>query len=376
MAGERLRVLGYFPGTNLDDESQYGRQIHVYKFVERLAARDDVHSTVFLGEDGGQFPDADVRSVRTEGFVLFRLLYELWRTLVLVTLIRRTSLPVVVYARESPHFAPVVACALTDAKLVVESNGIPRNVRDSVDSRLQYYTLTYVRVLKWERADRIIAVSEGIAEFLRENYDVPSITVIENGVDADLFACTREVADEPPYTIGYVGGLQPYQRIETMIAVVAELDVDAEFLVVGGQPDRRAAMEAVAADLGIEDDVTFVGRVPHGAVPEYINRADLCFGPFAPDRSASPLKIYEYLACGREVVAVNERGLEFLDDYPGFHRLDDADPSILAGEVDGVLADVETNEAGAEHVREERSWAAVVDEAIEVCADTAESRTG
>ncbi|SNZ06766.1 Glycosyltransferase involved in cell wall bisynthesis [Natronoarchaeum philippinense] len=362
-----MHLIGYFPGSDFASDSQYGRQVHVYKFIQTALTMDEVTCEFFVGDDGGQFPGDNVRSVMTTGSFPARLYHELRRTLALVRTIRATDETTVLYTRESPHFAPIVAAELTAAKLVVESNGVPRNVRENVDSDLQYLTLTGVRRAKWRRADHVIAVSESVADYLRENHGVEAITVVENGVDTDLFDCRTEVASSPPYTICYVGGLQPWQNIELMLQTISRMDIDAELLIVGGDEDRQTYLQSIAADEGISDRVTFVGRVPHEDVPEYINRSDLCFGPFAEERPASPLKMYEYLACGREVALVNDDGLEFLDDYPGVHRFGFDDPDVLAAQIDDVLSAVATNDAGTEKVQRDRSWRAVTETVISVC---------
>lgn len=362
-----MNLVGYFPGADFDSDSQFGRQIHVYKFIEAVLERDDISSVFFVDNDGGQFPYGDVRSVSTTGAFPIRLYHELRRTLQLVRMVRANDEPTVLYTRESPHFAPVVAAELTDATLVVESNGMPRNVRENVDSDLQYLTLTGVRRAKWRRADHVIAVSDSVADFLRENHGVRNISVVENGVDVELFNLKKDVTDTPPFTICYVGGLQEHQNIELMLETVAELGTDVELHIVGGSEDRQRALGEYASKLGVGDRIEFVGRVPHEDVPGYINDSVLCFGPFARERPASPLKVYEYLACGREVVLVNDTGLEFLGDYPGVHGLGFGDAETLAAQIDEILSNVKTNREGADSIASEQSWRAVAQRVLSVC---------
>ncbi len=362
-----MQFIGYYPGANFSSESQFGRQIHVYKFVEAVLAREDVSSVLFVEDDGGEFPSESVRLTDSTGTFPVRVLKELSRLLTLLALIRATNERTVIYTRESPHFAPVVAAELTDAALVVESNGVPRNVEDNVESKLSYYSLTGVRRLKWWRADHLVAVSDSVADYLRANHRVSSVTVVENGVDTDAFGVREPVDPSPPYTICYVGGLQPWQNIELMLETIAAVDAPVELLVVGGEKSRQTELADVASSLGVEDDVTFVGRVPHTDVPAYINQASLCFGPFLQNRPASPLKLYEYLSCGREVFLVNDTGLEQFQDYPGVHRVAFADAETLAPALESVLDDVGTNDAAAERVRAERSWRAVADTVLETC---------
>jgi glycosyltransferase involved in cell wall biosynthesis len=185
----------------------------------------------------------------------------------------------------------------------------------------------------------------------------------------EIFNCTHPISSDPPYTIGYVGGLQEHQNIELMLRSFKQVDSEVSFLILGGTKQRQSDLKAFSTDLGIAEEVTFIGRVSHEEVPKYINQMDICFGPFTADRTASPIKVYEYLACGREVITVNDSGLEFLDEYPGVHRITFSSPEQIAEQVEEILNRVETNNVGAEKVQDERSWRTVVDEVVETCLD-------
>jgi len=74
-----------------------------------------------------------------------------------------------------------------------------------------------------------------------------------------------------------------------------------------------------------------LGKKKKEEIPAYINRFDVCINPFRIDdvsKSVNPLKIYEYLACKKNVVSVRMESLEsevvskliyFADDYDDFN---------------------------------------------------------
>jgi glycosyltransferase involved in cell wall biosynthesis len=68
--------------------------------------------------------------------------------------------------------------------------------------------------------------------------------------------------------------------------------------------------------MGISDNVIFCGRQPLKEMPVYINAADICLAPFFDERSPhtglSPLKLFEYMACGKPVIASALGGLDIL----------------------------------------------------------------
>ena len=67
----------------------------------------------------------------------------------------------------------------------------------------------------------------------------------------------------------------------------------------------RPQLEALAAELGIVDRVTWLGQVPHGDVATVLAASDVALAPYPPlaHFPFSPLKLYEYLAAGVPVIA-------------------------------------------------------------------------
>jgi glycosyltransferase involved in cell wall biosynthesis len=85
-------------------------------------------------------------------------------------------------------------------------------------------------------------------------------------------------------------------------------------LLVGGG-EERAALADQAQRLGIAERVLFRGPVPFEEVPPYLGAATLCVAPLVV-ATHSPLKLFEYLACARPVVASDVPGVrEIVNDY-------------------------------------------------------------
>jgi glycosyltransferase involved in cell wall biosynthesis len=78
--------------------------------------------------------------------------------------------------------------------------------------------------------------------------------------------------------------------------------------MIVGEGFLEKSLRELVKDLGIEDKVIFTGSVPHHKIPEYISSADICVAPFRDTkvtRCKSPLKIVEYMAMGKAIVAGN-----------------------------------------------------------------------
>ena len=121
----------------------------------------------------------------------------------------------------------------------------------------------------------------------------------------------------------FVGHLAAWQGVEFLIyasPLILEKCPDVRFLVVGDGAMKNKLLE-ITSELGLSDKFIFTGRVPYESVPLYINAADVCVAPFIKERNSkiglSALKTYEYLACGKPIVASSIPGVKDLIDSSG-----------------------------------------------------------
>lgn len=108
----------------------------------------------------------------------------------------------------------------------------------------------------------------------------------------------------------YIGQLHGAQHIDLFINaanIILYRNQNVFFMIVG-EGFMEKQLRDLVEELGIEDRVIFAGSVPHRKIPEYIAAADICVAPFRDTkvtRCKSPLKIVEYMAMGKAVVASN-----------------------------------------------------------------------
>jgi alpha-maltose-1-phosphate synthase len=80
-----------------------------------------------------------------------------------------------------------------------------------------------------------------------------------------------------------------------------------EIIVVDdGSTDNSREVEKRALDLGVSHAVHFTGLIPHANVPRYMASADVAVVPYPKmdqENWLSPLKLFEYMASGRAIVA-------------------------------------------------------------------------
>jgi glycosyltransferase involved in cell wall biosynthesis len=122
----------------------------------------------------------------------------------------------------------------------------------------------------------------------------------------DAAAARRAWASPADRLVVYAGLTFTYRRLELLLQALVALrprHPALRLVFVGGRPAELASLRDEAARLGVGDAVTFVGPRPQGEVALYLQAADLLALPDAvTDVTASPLKLFEYLATARAVV--------------------------------------------------------------------------
>lgn len=163
-------------------------------------------------------------------------------------------------------------------------------------------------------AGSIVAVSDAVASWIRDRPGAAGcVHVVPNGVDPDRFppgaAPALPGAAAGLTTIGFVGTLKPWHGVESLIDAVAALSRQGpplRLLVVGDGP-LRGALEARAAGAGLDPgrESVFTGAVEHEGVPALLASMDIAAAPYPPIEKFyfSPLKLYEYMAAERAIVA-------------------------------------------------------------------------
>jgi N-acetyl-alpha-D-glucosaminyl L-malate synthase BshA len=135
----------------------------------------------------------------------------------------------------------------------------------------------------------------------------------------------------------HVSNYRPVKRVHDVVNVFAKIreSVPARLVLVGDGPERPRAL-AHAADLGVRDDVLFMGR--HAAVEELLSCADLFLLP--SESESFGLSALEAMACGAPVVASRAGGLpEVVEDGVTGHLLPVGDIEGMAEAGVRILTD-------------------------------------
>lgn len=188
----------------------------------------------------------------------------------------------------------------------------PGSSKAAVDRALLVEPMRRWREHICRMADLFVTPAAGI---LPEWIDPRRVLEAEWGADTGAF---RPDVDGPapfprdPERIWcvFAGAFRAWHGAAQLTEALARLHAagDRRFgaVLIGDGPERRAAERAAA---GVPE-VLFTGAIPHSRLPSYLAAADIGVAPFAPERHPplalgffwSPLKVFEYMACGLPVV--------------------------------------------------------------------------
>jgi glycosyltransferase involved in cell wall biosynthesis len=136
--------------------------------------------------------------------------------------------------------------------------------------------------------------------------------VVPNGIELADIPPTRPRADEGQVNLGFIGFLREWHGLEGILRALAAAPEGRRMLLrIVGEGPARAGLESLTAELGIEWQVEFLGLAERHAVPGLIAGFDVALQPAAVPY-ACPLKLLEYMAAGRAIVAPDQPNLREL----------------------------------------------------------------
>ena len=188
------------------------------------------------------------------------------------------------------------------------------------------------------------------------------ITVIPNGVSpSDFSASPLPPLEGRIPTLLYIGTLADWQGLDVMIKALPKIleKKDVRLRIVGrGRSRQRKLVSKQIRRLGVEESVIVQPAVPHHEIPALIAEADICIAPLTlNDRNvtqgACPIKVLEYMAAGRPLIASNMPIVrELVREDVDALLFSPNDPDDLARQVLLLLNDFELSKRIAETASE------------------------
>jgi glycosyltransferase involved in cell wall biosynthesis len=345
-----MRII-YHHRTQLDD----AQGIHVRAMVRAFQELGhEVGVVSLVGSSSNGFPPAK-RSWRVHTNRLPRAVYEglslLYNILGYYQLARalRGRRADLIYERYALNtFCGVLASRRFGVPLLLEVNAPWPDQLPSL-APLRFRRLAR-RLERWvcSNSTRTIAVSDSLRRFLTcEGAPEDRLTVMHNAVDPVVFnpavsgqEVRRRYGLGDYLVAGFVGWLRPWHGLEDLIDAVRSSELMARglrLLIVGIGPAFQQ-VERRVRELGLKDQIILTGAVAHEDVAAHVAAIDIALQPRAT-AYACPMKLIEYMAMGRCIVAPDQPNIrELLQDGMSSRLFPPGDYRSLVSVVSELMA--------------------------------------
>ena len=224
------------------------------------------------------------------------------------------------------HYAIPHASAAYMAKQILKTHGITIPVVTTLhgtDITLVGRDASYEPVVTFSinQSDGVTAVSEDLRKETYKSFKITNgIEVIPNFIDLEKFKkqkkdhFKRAICPGGESLIVHTSNFRKVKRVQDVISVFANIhkEIPSKLLMIGDGPERVKA-EAQCRELGICDDVRFLGKLE--AVEEVLSVADLFLMP--SEKESFGLAALEAMACEVPVISTNTGGLPELNIHGG-----------------------------------------------------------
>lgn len=391
--GDKSKIMNiFFLAHNINIHSRTGDAIHVRELAENLASLGN-HVTLVAGYNPDskkdeisviKIPGVDLQYIQEPAFKIPRI--RDISTLSVCLRLAKKNPPDIIYERNFTCKTGVLLSKILGIPLIVEINGLvdeEAQMQGEKKSWLRRSAGKTMRRILFRQANRIVAVAQGIKDNLVKSYSInhEAIEVIPNGANINLFRPMDQeiakaelgLAQQYKY-VCFVGNLAPWQGVEYIIEaapIVIEAAPEIRFLIVGDGMNYKQLQDLVREN-HLENYFLFTGRISYDAVPKYINASNICISPKKIITSGySPLKLYEYMACAKPIIATRTYGFEILEFYNAGILVDSSNPSDISNAIIKLICDDEMGKNmgrnGRKLVIEKYSWNSTAMSVIQLC---------
>ncbi len=193
--------------------------------------------------------------------------------------------------------------------------------------------IPYGPAARWmiHQAQRIFCVSMIERDLLRSHFGELPYVLAPNGVEVDVLrAAAPHHPKEQQHLLLSVGRLEYYKHVDRLVQVLAHLPAHYRAVIIG-KGDSRKTLEALAARLGVQDRVQFLGHVTEQELHSWYRTANIFIA--LSQHEAFGMTLLEAAAAGAYVVAsdipahrevaqyINNEGITLVDPACNDHCL-------------------------------------------------------
>jgi colanic acid biosynthesis glycosyl transferase WcaI len=238
------------------------------------------------------------------------------------------------------------------------------------ENSLLHHALAAIAGFLYRRSDRIVVVTPAFKEHLMQRWQVAEdkISIIENGVETDLFApasaaanaaLRHELGADGKFLVCYIGTMGMAHGLETLLDAAAELqrrNSNAQFLLVGEGAEKER-IKAMAQSRGLSS-VRFLDQRPRERIPAFISASDACLVLLKKTdvfKTVIPTKMLESMSCARPVIlGVDGQARQIIEDADAGIAIKPENSEALVNAISRLSADrklgTELGQRGREHI--------------------------
>jgi glycosyltransferase involved in cell wall biosynthesis len=286
--GADVRVVATRPGRAIDQSGEF-ELIHAFRDDAAITSREGREAKEAANmEDAEAAKAALLQLYRTWPFDMIYERYSLWSKAG-VDAARELNVPLVVEV---------------NAPLLIEQQEYRKLALGDVAAAIEHGVFS--------QAHAIVTVSSALRDYvIAHGADGERVTAIGNAVDTARFNASVAPRDlglpQGAFTIGFTGSLKRWHGVDVMMEAfrIAQARAPELHLVVIGDGPERGWIDGFVRGARLEQAVTMTGWINHHDLPSALAAMDVAIAPYpySTDFYFSPLKLFEYLASGRSIVA-------------------------------------------------------------------------
>jgi glycosyltransferase involved in cell wall biosynthesis len=221
--------------------------------------------------------------------------------------------------------------------------------------------------------DRIITVSHKSAEEISLAFKIPQrkLRVVHNGVDTDIFRRKDSVLKQPNSLI-VIDGENQAKGVRYLLQAMQLLkdEIEVKLTVVSEGPPNGLYVPSLVNEYGLQDRVTFTGRVDAEELARHYTAAEVAVVPSLYEGFGFPAA--EAMSCGLPVIATKAGALPEVvgDDGESGILVPPAEPDALAASIKHLLTNKllreKMGQAGRKRVERNFSWKQAAKSIVEV----------
>ncbi len=172
-----------------------------------------------------------------------------------------------------------------------------------------------------KNAEKVISISENLRDYtIMMGAEREKTEVIRSGVDLDHFKKSngRQLIrekygiDEADIVLFFMGWLYSFSGLKETAQELAKIEYCNLKLMILGKGDLWDTLQDLKRRRELNDKITIIDWVPYEEIPDYLAAADICILPAYKNdimRNIVPIKMYEYMAAEKPVIATDLPGL-------------------------------------------------------------------